>query len=207
VWKKEKSIQKIKAEQNITYLEAKKSFEMSATRLPGTSSYAQAVATPIQKITLGTQTDLCWPKGYRHPETTKFIQDKQLSSTSSRVNQNDEIRKSPPRRPSGRLPKGVNDPIKQSNRYSSLEDLDDDATIPAKPKSGSGTKSTKNNEKQTKIKQHKIDNRKADVEPMELASPPDGEDVDELDSVEPETNPRPPNPKKTSATRQRITPP
>jgi hypothetical protein len=65
VWKKEKEIQKIKAEQNVTYLEARKSFETSAARLPGTSSYAQAVATPVKKVTLGSQTDLAWPNGFR----------------------------------------------------------------------------------------------------------------------------------------------
>jgi hypothetical protein len=205
VWKKEKSIQKIKAEQNIPYLEARKSFETSAARLPGTSSYAQAVATPVRRRTYGTQTDLSWPEGYRHPETIKFVQNQQKPSTSSRAD--DEVRQSPPRRPSERVPKGANDPIRHANRFSSLEDFEDDAPIPAKGRSDSGSKPIKNTDKIKRVKQQKTRTQKADVEPMELATLPDGDDVVELVSVEPDTNPVPPNPKRTSATRQRITPP
>jgi len=87
MWIKEKSIQKIKAEQNISYHEARKALETAVPRLPGASSYAQAVAAKVTRASCCSQTDLTWPLDHEHPITIKVNKESEQKPSTSTINQ------------------------------------------------------------------------------------------------------------------------
>jgi hypothetical protein len=157
VWIKQREITQVKFEKNITFFEARKLVEQrtathnskDGTIRPGVS-YAHAIHnTHIQTRSACTQTDLTWPLTEKLPiaveniTASKVSSGSQTSSTTTNTNipnyssqtnkqtNNQSNKKIGPasKTSSNRQRKGSNDPVKQYNRYGSLEDeMDLDVT-------------------------------------------------------------------------------
>ncbi|KAJ8049377.1 RNA-directed DNA polymerase from mobile element jockey [Holothuria leucospilota] len=77
-WVQEKQIQKIKASNNITYKEARETFQSQDSQL---KNYAGAVKTA--KVSTATQTDMTWPRGSSFPKPTADSFTKSLNQSSA----------------------------------------------------------------------------------------------------------------------------
>jgi hypothetical protein len=145
VWMKEKSIQRVKTENRISYPEARKLVE-GLTPSPLTKSYA-AVAKPATR-TIDCQTDLTWLSGEKPksrspdkcPTVPPLIKIKKtemksasvqtgapLPPSSSKKNQEKQGKTTNKERVkmlSGRVPKGAATPISIKNAYSALQDIE-----------------------------------------------------------------------------------
>jgi hypothetical protein len=201
VWLREKAIQKIKAEKNVSYLEAKRTLEASTARLPGNVTYAQAVVPKVKTVSRGFQTDAVWPNGHKHPTTVEhFLQ----PSTSSRV---EEEQSPPPRKNTERTKKGANDQIKNYNRFGPLQDVE------VEPKANRRQAPKPRSKSETRPKEQKNENKKKDqaiggietTEPMVLSIHTESDD--ELLTEVPDNKSTPQSHKQPSAARKKIFPP
>jgi hypothetical protein len=201
VWQREKAIQKIKAEKNVSYLEARRTLETNTPRLPGNVTYAQAVVPKVKTVSRGFQTDAVWPNGYTHPTTVDHFRQ---PSTSSRV---EEEQPPPPRKNTERTKKGSNDQIRNYNRFGPLQDVE------VEPKANRRQAPKPRSKSETRSKEQIKENKKKDqaiggiepTEPMELSIHPESDD--ELLTEVPDHKPTPQSHKQPSAARKKILPP
>ena len=130
-WQEEKSIQKLKYENNISYPEAKRQLQASQAK-PGTISYAQSVvAKKVQQKSIAVQTDVTWPVSSSTPQKLDTVKNKataipgksvQTEDTKNQSQNNKTSEKSKTIKVKGavseRLPKGT-------NKYEALQSLGD----------------------------------------------------------------------------------
>ena len=127
-WKEEKEIQRIKAEQGISYTEAKRQMDIfNSVR----TSYAQAAAAtkPVVKTaTVETQTEMRWPDSSKQPkkcavekQTTKVTKTSSSSQTSASQNDPIKLKISQSKVYLAKQHKGSNDPILQYKNKSILQ--------------------------------------------------------------------------------------
>ena len=93
---KEKRIQVIKSEQNVSYIEARRLASVSDVQ---GSSQSYANATKKVSVSVATQTSLTWPTGDKDPsavdQNTSQIQFKTTASTQTNTNKQPQLKKQP----------------------------------------------------------------------------------------------------------------
>ena len=88
-WKEEKDIQRIKAEREISYTEAKKQIDIFNSVKTTCAQVAAATKPVVKTENVETQTEMTWPDGAKQPkkcavdkQTTKVNKTSALSQTS-----------------------------------------------------------------------------------------------------------------------------
>lgn len=155
VWQKEKEIQKVKIENNISFPEARERVQSTFT-IPS-QSYASAVKGPVkQSKTIETQTVITWPynapnyKTIVVPDHHRPSVDTQTNSTALSEPTPNTSQKSPEKTKASsqttscrdvRQPGGSDDPVRLSNKFDTLMETETEETSspppnpkPVKPK-------------------------------------------------------------------------
>jgi hypothetical protein len=83
VYAKEKDIQRIRCQNDISFFEARKRVEAVSVATPAGISYAAVVKPKSPSVSVGTQTDITWPNGSKDPAKKVEISPSKGKSTKS----------------------------------------------------------------------------------------------------------------------------